>query len=76
MERPSFLNCATDEEWEEWFRMSKRVSTTSPANVLRTFCADCTKRFFEYNVDRDTCFQAKYQDGRIKHKEVIRILGA
>ena len=74
MNRPSFLDCTTDEEWKDWYRMQKRVSNTSPANVLKTFCTDCTEKFFDYNAEKGLCFQAKMQDGTITINDILNTL--
>jgi hypothetical protein len=77
MQRPEFLDCATDEEWAEWYRMQKRVSSnnpaTRPAAVVRNFCDDCTPEFFAWNAERGLCFQARIQD-EVMTVEDIKLL--
>lgn len=75
MQRPEFLECAEDNEWEEWKAVHARTGmSTSPANSVKNFCADCTPAYFEHNAERGLCFQARVQDGEISLDDVYEML--
>ena len=75
MDRPDFLDCTTDKEWEDWYRMQKRTGhSLTPANTVRDFCGDCTEKFFNYNAEKGLCFQARIQDGETTVEAIQRAL--